>query len=170
FHVTGVQTCALPISNLRGAIAGAGTAAHTAAGRFAGLRGVLVGGGIAAAVAGIAVAAGNLDRVVSGLSPDIDNLAKGLTEFAKGGKPTKEVLDTMVGNVSTLRAIPGIPVLNDMRDLRDVVAQMASDKIWDRAATGIGNFLNTIGGPLGVTLDHGAKRLQNMDQALAHMV
>lgn len=157
-------------SGLGGSINKAGNEASTSKGKFSGLKDVMGGPGMVAAAGGFAVVLGNIDRELSGLNPNIDTLTRHLNDFTRGGKPAADVLDQMQGKASMLHAIPGIPVLNDMKELGDVVQQMSSEHWWDKAATGVGGFLNSIGGEFGVTLDHGAERLSNMDQSLAGMV
>ncbi|MBP2704393.1 hypothetical protein JOL79_11270 [Microbispora sp. RL4-1S] len=155
---------------LSGGIGKAGNAAGTATGKFSRLKDVLAGGGFAAGAGAIAVALGNIDRELSGLNPDVATLTKHLDAFTKGGAPAQDVLDQLAGSTSVLRDIPGVPVLNDLSDLGEVIRQMGSDGALDQAQTKLGAFLNTLGGPVGVTLDHGAERLANVDKALAGLV
>ncbi|WP_143737465.1 hypothetical protein [Microbispora sp. GKU 823] len=150
--------------NLRGGIKGAGDAAGGAKGKFGGLKDALTGGGgMALAITGVVTAAGALDRELSGLNPNMDNLARHLGDFAKGGKPAADVLDQLGGSVSLIDG-------RGLQDISDVIERMSSSNWIDQLDTKMGGLANTIGGVVGVSFDHGAERVSNLDQALSTMV
>ncbi|MFI7630277.1 hypothetical protein [Microbispora rosea] len=150
--------------NLRGGIKGAGDAASGAKGKFGGLKDVLTGGGgMALAVTGVVTAVGALDRELSGLNPNMDNLARHLGDFARGGAPAADVLDQLQGKFSVIDG-------RGLSDVSDVIERMTSNNWFDQLDTQMGNFANTVGGVVGVTMDHGAQRVANLDQALSTMV
>ncbi|GII87055.1 hypothetical protein Ssi03_50450 [Sphaerisporangium siamense] len=164
--VKGYQTATDAIEffqGLRGEVGKAGDAAGAARGKFSGLGGVLQGAGIAAGITAIAAGVGLLDDKLSGLSPNMSNLTRHLGDWVKGGKPAADVLDQIQGKISILdpRGLQGIG---------DVVQRMSSGHWWDELDTQMAGFANTLGGKIGVTLDHGTKRVQNLDQAMASMV
>ncbi|RCG31992.1 hypothetical protein DQ384_05470 [Sphaerisporangium album] len=148
---------------LRGEVGKAGDAAGTARGKFSGLGDVLKGAGMATAITGLALGVGMLDSELSGLNVNLPNFTRHLGDFVNGGKPAADVVDQLQGKFSLLdgRGLEGIG---------DVVQRMSSEHWWDELDTQIGGFANRLGGEVGVSLDHGAKRVENLDQALANMV
>lgn len=150
--------------NLRGGIKGAGDAADGAKGKFGGLKDALTGGGgMALAITGVVTAAGALDRELSGLNPNMDNLARHLGDFVKGGAPAEDVLDHMQGSLSLLDA-------RGLEDVSSVIERMTSNNWFEQLDTQMGGLANTVGGVVGVSFDHGAARIQNLDQAMSTMV
>ncbi|MBX6167532.1 MAG: hypothetical protein IRY84_07825 [Thermobispora bispora] len=150
--------------NLRGGIKGAGDAAGTARGKFAGLKDTLTsGGGMALAITGVVTAAGALDRELSGLNPNMNNLVRHLNDFTKGGAPARDVLDQLQGGLSLLDP-------RGLEDISSVIERMSSSNWIDQLDTKMGDLANTIGGVVGVSFDHGADRIHILDQAMATMV
>ncbi|MFG1826728.1 hypothetical protein ACGFIJ_29970 [Microbispora bryophytorum] len=148
------------LDTFRGKLSAAGGAAERAAGGVSNLGGSLKGGAIALGVGGLAVAAGHLRENLAGLNPDIKSLADNIASMAKGGKPAPELLDQIGGKVSMWD-------LSNWEDFGDVASRLTSDNTFAKLGRDISGVFNDT---VGLNIDSGAKRLQNIDKALAEAV
>ncbi|MFI7632419.1 hypothetical protein [Microbispora rosea] len=156
----GIQGAGEAAVKARGPLSGAGGAAERAAGGVGNLGGSLKGGAIALGVGGLAVAAGHLKQNLAGLNPDIKSLADNIASMAKGGKPAPELLDQIGGKVSMWD-------LSNWEDFGDVASRLTSDNTFAKLGRDISGVFNDT---VGLNIDSGAKRLQNIDKALAEAV
>ncbi|WP_189249705.1 hypothetical protein [Streptosporangium pseudovulgare] len=163
--VKGYQTVSGAVGwyrDLAGSISKAGDTADAAKGRFSGLGGSLKAAGIAGVVLGIAGAADNLADSLTGLNPDIDKLARGMSDFVRGGQPAPELMDQIAGKVNVLD-------LTQWENFGDISSRLASDNPFWKISSDFSDSVKEISGGL-ITMDSGAQRMSNIDQALATMV
>ncbi|MFD0468619.1 hypothetical protein ACFQ0B_10115 [Nonomuraea thailandensis] len=157
--------------DLTGKLGGLSGAADSASGKMTGLNRVMQAGGMAALVAGAAVAVDALGDELAGLNPDIDELAKRMSDLTAKGTPAAEMLyefghnaDTFAGDMAR-SSVWFAPVVGQFEQLHQTVSRLTSDN-------GLVQFGNDIAGLTDsfYSMDSGRQRLENFDQTLTAMV
>jgi hypothetical protein len=160
---------------LSGSLDKAGGSADTAKGKLSGLAGSLKAGGILAAVAALVAGVDKVTDELSGLNPALDTLEGQIVEFARKGAVGPELLNQFGSNLNTLAGDMGksavwfAPAIGTFESLGDSAARLASDNPFEKIGTGFAGLADTLSGGL-LSLDSGAQRISNLDQALAQTV
>jgi len=145
---------------LSGGIESAGKSAGGAKDKLSGLVGALGKGGvIAGSVAGLALAFDKINDSVEGLNPDVDELARNLAAFGRGGQPAGALLDQLNPKVQS--------AVGRFENFRESAARLVSDNPFQKISNQVSGFLDS---SFGLQLDSGRQAIDNLDKSLASMV
>lgn len=165
--VTGIADA---FRSLSGGIDASGKSADGAKGKLANLGSVLKAGGIV----GIAVAAGGafdaMTDSLQGLNPKIDDLADSMATFARDGKETPILIDQLDDKFSNFgSSLVGLAAngFKPFENFGDSARRLVSDDPFTKVANSLSGVVDSAGL---VTLDNGAKAIQDLDSSLATMV
>ncbi|MFI9846513.1 hypothetical protein ACIHFD_56490 [Nonomuraea sp. NPDC051941] len=161
--------------NLSGSLDKAGGSADGAKGKFAGLAGTLKTGGVVALVAGMAIAVDQVSDSLSGLNPNIAELAQQTSALAAKGTPAADMLNTFGSNLDTLAgdmsrsSVWFAPTIGQFESLGDTVGRLSSDGVLERFSSGFSDAVASVTQGA-YTMDTGRQRLENFDKTLTQMV
>jgi hypothetical protein len=149
--------------DLTGKLDGVGSAADKAKGKLGGLSSQLAAGGMTVVVAGAAIAVDKLSDSLSGLNPDVAELAKQVTQVTQQGKPAAETLGVFGSNLNTLggdmsrTAVWFAPTIGQFENLGDTVSRLASDNPFAQVSTNVASMVSSVTGDL-YTMDTAARQ------------
>ncbi|SEN86529.1 hypothetical protein, partial [Nonomuraea pusilla] len=139
---------------LSGSLDKAGSSADGAKGKLSGLSGTLKAGGMAAVLAAVAVVVDKVSDSLSGLNPDIDELAKRMADLAQRGKPAADQLTVFGSNLDTLAgdmARSGTwfaPTIGQFESLGDTVGRLTSSNPFAQLGNEVASMASSITGDL----------------------